>query len=420
MGRLNKTYVDMKGENPQISVDLLGRMHLVWEDSCRQLGDECTVDHGGTPPDIFYRMWDRSGWSTVRGLATRVADGYSSSPRLAVDAANSLHVIWMEPAGLDTVLFERTLDLNMLATAADVDNNESWMGALSDYSTLGAGVISQVEALDLAGDTDGALHLVYENLNSVSGGTDQQVYYRRYVGSWSDATLLSPATPGDLQGAGPASLQPRVAASGQGVAHVVWREEGDLVYRAVLDGTVLSDTVTVVGISAAPESPAIAVTNSGDVAHIVWSVFGGGSDKDIWYHTVTASASPSAVSAATSGSAERVWADDASAETTSDAVAIALDAAGNVYVAWYEDGAYFGASASDPQTVLAIRASGQLSFGSAWTMSRGEDPVTGGLSVGAEIAIDSVNNVHVVWGDLSKLEDAEATAMGVWYFAFRP
>lgn len=413
MAVIAATGIDRPSERPRMLVDDEGRVHLVWEDSCG--GDSaCTIERGQTPPDIFYRMWDRKGWSGMRGLSTRATDGRNELPRLAIDDANLLHVVWKEPEGLDDTLFERTLNLELLTSAADVDSNASWASALGDYVNIGSGEITRVRALDLVADGVGDLHLVYEQEVSLDNGTDRHVYYRRYDGSWGSATLVSPATPDGQTGTAPISEEPAVAADLLGVAHIAWREDGAISYRAIDSDDELSDILALTDTTGSPSKPAVAVPASASAAHVVWTGKGDGDDNDIWFQAVTVG---DGLLVSADGDAMRVWSGDADGSATSNSVSI-VEAGDCPYVFWSEASAEVGGTEADQQIVMARCDGGaDIGFEDPQLISRGETTGQGGVSSGARAMVDATGSVHVTWYGYSALGTVDQNQ--IWYFAFR-
>ncbi len=65
---------------PDIAIDSLGRIHLVW------------MDYG--TEDIFYSCWDGTTWSSPVNISN--LSGQSCAPRIAIDRDNNPHVVWEE------------------------------------------------------------------------------------------------------------------------------------------------------------------------------------------------------------------------------------------------------------------------------------------------------------------------------------
>ncbi len=83
-----------ESENVDISVDNLGIIHVVWEDS--------TNGTWGTDDEIMYSYWiSSSGWSHPIVISDCYNDIYwnndwSGQPAIATDSDNQVHVVWYD------------------------------------------------------------------------------------------------------------------------------------------------------------------------------------------------------------------------------------------------------------------------------------------------------------------------------------
>jgi hypothetical protein len=75
---------------PDIAIDSLGRLHVVW------------MDYGTW--DIFYRMKDSSGWGSVIHLEPYISS-YSCDPCIAIDLNNNPHIVWEERSSPEYVIY---------------------------------------------------------------------------------------------------------------------------------------------------------------------------------------------------------------------------------------------------------------------------------------------------------------------------
>ena len=75
---------------PDIAIDSLGRLHVVWEDF--------------ETDDVFYRVKDSSGWCPVVHLEPHIST-YSCDPRIAVDQNNNPHIVWEERTSPGYVIY---------------------------------------------------------------------------------------------------------------------------------------------------------------------------------------------------------------------------------------------------------------------------------------------------------------------------
>ena len=83
-----------ESENVDISVDTLGNLHAVWEDS--------TNGTWGTDDEIMYSKWTPvSSWSDPIVISDDYSgvywnDGWSGQPAIATDSENQAHVVWYD------------------------------------------------------------------------------------------------------------------------------------------------------------------------------------------------------------------------------------------------------------------------------------------------------------------------------------
>ena len=109
--------------HPDIAIDSLGNLHVVWHDPTQILG-------AGSNYDIFYKTYNGT-WSTTEVLSTESTDGVAAyNPTIAVDSADNLHVAWRDTsdylgAGSDWDIFYKK-------------NNGSW-GLTQVISTESSG-----------------------------------------------------------------------------------------------------------------------------------------------------------------------------------------------------------------------------------------------------------------------------------------
>ncbi|MHA2394264.1 MAG: hypothetical protein ACXAEX_20195 [Promethearchaeota archaeon] len=83
-----------ESENVDISIDSLGNVHVVWEDS--------TNGSWGIDDEIMYSNWTASsGWSYPCVISDGYDgvfwnDGWSGQPSIAIDSNNHIHVVWYD------------------------------------------------------------------------------------------------------------------------------------------------------------------------------------------------------------------------------------------------------------------------------------------------------------------------------------
>jgi hypothetical protein len=166
--------------DPHIDVGGNGHIHVVW-----------TQD--ANPQQVYYSFSTNNGasWATPQLLAAD--DGRNAvAPKVAVDAANAVHVVWEA----------RVLDASIPGFRWQIEYRKAtWNGAAYAWSALPAQILApgvqDVRPALIAVGND--LHLAYtEQITPDKGSPQQYVYYRRYTaGAWlprEDATGGPPVT----------------------------------------------------------------------------------------------------------------------------------------------------------------------------------------------------------------------------------
>ncbi len=232
---------------PDVAVDTLNRVHVVW-------GNYETGK-------IMWTMCEDGVWTTPVSISDSVP--YACvAPRIAVNPLdNAVHCVWHD-------LGSDTKDADVWHTYFD---GEKW--SIPENVTHDP---SRSIWPDVAVDSLGRIHLVWEDcLSSQHDGA--HIYYTRYEnGVWLPFEDISPNCEG--------TVAPRIAIDRDNNPHVVWEERagGYLVYYTYFDGTRWVNPVLVDGnISRVPD---IAIDKE-NRAHIVW---GHGSENETFnvFHVV--------------------------------------------------------------------------------------------------------------------------------------
>ena len=345
-GYMGSYWNDGDSYNPNIAVDDLGSIHVVWHDM--------TDGIWGTDQEIMYaRYTEVDGWSN----AMVISDGYmgiywnsgdSYLPRIAVDELGDIHVVWEDDTdgiwGTDhEIMYARYKDVDGWSNATVVSD-----GYMGSYWNDG-----DSHSADIALDGLGNIHVVWEDDTDGIWSTDYEIMYASYkdVDGWSNATVISDGYLGDYWNEG-YSHNPYIAADEFGVIHVVWWDDTDgiwgedweIMYASYKDvdgwsnATVISD-----GYMGSYWNDgdsiysAIATGNSGSI-HVVWAddtdgIWG--DDWEVMYVSYTELSGWSNVTIISDGYMGYYWNDDASGGST-----IATDVSGGIHVVWtdYTDG----------------------------------------------------------------------------------
>jgi hypothetical protein len=150
--------------DPHIDVGGNGHIHVVWT-------------QGENPQAVYYSFSTNNGnnWSTPQQISASDAARNAIVPKVAVDANNTVHVVWEA----------RIFDVGLLDFRWQIEyRTATWNGAAYTWSALPATVLSSGvqdvrPALTAVGNE---LHLSYtQQVTLKKGSPEQSVYYRRYT-----------------------------------------------------------------------------------------------------------------------------------------------------------------------------------------------------------------------------------------------
>lgn len=275
--RLSLATSTQPAQHAAIAMDQNGRAHVVWQDSCMQVGPEqCPFGHDTAvvgagqqstlPPDIVYQRIPDAPVLISTGGAHGRSDGASSSPAIAVSAEGVAHVVWSETGSVA----HATSCPNRMCDAQIVYRSIAPSGALSPIHIVSTSADrSDFASIGIAPDGHGPVYVVWFAAEASKGA----LYYRRLTSGkkWSHpvrfATVTSPRT------------FPRVAVDSAGYAHVVWHDDphdganDSKIYYAVIAPSHQSEKITAQWVSDNPRfhnarNPDIAIVSN--IAFIVW------------------------------------------------------------------------------------------------------------------------------------------------------
>jgi hypothetical protein len=212
-------------------VDSDGTVHLAWNDNSNYGGS-------GSDWDIFYKNKPSGGsWSAMEVVSTESSD-CSDFPDLEMDSNGDLHIIFF--------------DLNHMSQDTYIKykskpSGGSWTSA-EIVSLYGNAFVS-----DLAVESDGTVHVTWEEENIEDPNIMWDVFYRKKPSgsSWNDAELVS--TEG---GEYTFSINPNIAVDLDGIVHVGWAddydfagsgEDGDIFYKNKTGGNQAPNKPTITG-----------------------------------------------------------------------------------------------------------------------------------------------------------------------------
>ncbi len=284
-------------ENPIITVDNLGTVHVVWEDY--------TYGIWGVDSEIMYVNYTMAaGWSN----ATVISDGYngsywgtgpSSTPYIATDSAGVVHAVWQEWTdgvwGTDSEIMYANYTAGVGWSNGTVISD----GYNGSYWNTGDSYRPSIVV-----ESSGVIHVAWrDNTEGVWWDNlwDREIMYANYNASrgWSNATVISDGYNGSYWN-NDGSRGPSVAVDAAGTVRVVWHDYTDgewgigpeIMHASSADGigwsniTVISDGYNgSYWNDGASLWPAMVADNNGGV-HVVWSDFTNGTwgiDTEIMY-----------------------------------------------------------------------------------------------------------------------------------------
>jgi len=228
------TWTGITSEWPDIAVDSLGLIHLIWQDSTGEI--------------YYSRSPDGTNWMLDKRLTW--TSGNSHYPDMAIDSSNRLHVVWEDNTPSEynyEVYYKKSTEAGVAWSTA---KRLSWMENGS-YRP------------DLAVDPSANLHLVWYDENP----SLYVIYYKKSTdsgASWTSAKRLS-WDPGW-------TAYPNLAVDGPSTLHLVWEDpNGELSYRKSTDsGSTWAAVRRLTWTAGFSWDPFIVADSSGNL-HLVWS-----------------------------------------------------------------------------------------------------------------------------------------------------
>ncbi len=275
-------FTESKGNSwfPSLAIDILGNVHIAWDDLTN-------YDGAGGDADIFYTRWNitTSTWWTRPEVVSTESTLLSTRPSLNIDPLGNVHIAWNDQtdydgAGIDQDIFYKRWDSSISSwTTTEVISTES-----TDSSWYPSLVVDSLGNVHIAWHDE----TVYENC-----GTDRDIFYKQWnssISSWTTTEVISTVSMSD-------SLAPRLAIDPVGNVHIAWWDftnilgagiDIDIFYKHWDTCASLWTATEVISTesTAISYSPAIAIGYAGDI-HIVWYDYTDysscGTDTDIFY-----------------------------------------------------------------------------------------------------------------------------------------
>ena len=203
--------------NPAIAVDSGNVVHVVWHDD--------TNGVWGVDSEVMYAKYTTAtGWSNVTIISDGLNniywnDGFSSTPAIAVDSGNVVHVVWYDDTngmwGTDYEImyayFPSGLGWSLPRIISDGYNGSYWNDG-SSYDPA------------IAVDSSNAVHVVWHDYTDGAWGTDVEIMYVNFtnINDWSNITILSDGYGGFYWNDGPSSGSTIASSTNQ--VHVLWED----------------------------------------------------------------------------------------------------------------------------------------------------------------------------------------------------
>ncbi|MDH5645845.1 MAG: hypothetical protein OEZ01_07545, partial [Candidatus Heimdallarchaeota archaeon] len=294
-------------------------------------------------------------------------------------------------------------------STSNLDNDWTW-STTSVISTVSSQISSNPV---IAIDSSDNIHIVWDDFSDYDGsGVDQDIFYRRYSRStlsWSNISVLSAESNNN-------ALRPNIAIDHHDNIHVVWYDSADLIgagtdpdifYKKFDSSTSSWGNLQLISAESTANSytPSIIADNE-DNLYVVWhdntDLGGSGSDYDILYKKYNSSTSS--------------WGDtgviSTDSSTSSFSPSLRFDSQDNLHVVWHDLTDYNGAG-----TDLDIFYKRFDDITSSWgsTIVLSSDSTAN--SAYPVICIDTNDNIHVVWEDVTNIFGA-GTDADIFYKKF--
>jgi len=338
------TWTSSDSYDPEIAIDSNNNLHLVW----------CDYTPGNS--EIYYKRSTDGGltWSGSKRLTWN--SGNSVYPAIAIDSNNNLHVVWCDSTpGNWEIYYKRSTDGGL-----------SW-GAMKRLTWNSGSSCDPAIAID----SNNNLHVMWHDWTP----GNWEIYYKRSTdgGSTWNATKRITWTSSD-------SYDPEIAIDSNNNLHLVWCDytpgNSEIYYKRSTDGGLTwSGSKRLTWTSGNSVYPAIAIDSNNNL-HVMWHDWTP-VNSEIYYKRSTDGGST------WSATKRLTWNSGSSCDP-----AIAIDSNNNLHLVW-ED------STPGNSEIYYKRST---DGGSTWSATKRVTWTSGG-SYGPAIAIDSNNNLHVVWYD---------------------
>jgi BNR repeat-like domain len=336
------TWTSGASEYPAMAIDSANTIHVVWEDS--------------TPgnAEIYHKRSTDGGatWSAAKRLTW--SSGESERPAVAIDGSDKIHLVWQDSTPGNYEIYYKS----------SKDGGATWSATVNLSLTSGGS-----ESPAVAVDSGNAVHLVWQD--STPG--NWEIHYKKSTAgglTWS-ATKRLTWNSGE-------SLKPAIDCGGN--IHVAW-EDGtpgnfEIFYKNSTDGgKSWSLSIRLTSNPAGSFSPALAAA-PGNQVNIVWSDDATGNDEIYYRRSTDGGSAWSGARRLTYNSGESFFPD------------IAVGSSDQVIVTWSDD------MAGNAEIYIKMSTDG----GATWLAYVRLTKYLGPSEYPA-VAVDSGDVIHVVWQD---------------------
>ncbi len=165
----------LDSSQPSIAVDLLGNIHVVWNDF---------TDYGGAGAgenDIFYKFWNAStgiwnGTINATDVVSTESTSLSYEPSIAVDGSGSVHVAWYDWSPYDGAgpyfdIFYKFWD--------PISGN--WNGYVNATDVISTESTNHSYSPSIAVDGSGKVHVAWDEYSDYGGsGVGNDIFYKYF------------------------------------------------------------------------------------------------------------------------------------------------------------------------------------------------------------------------------------------------
>jgi len=343
---------------PDIKIDTNDTIHFVWSDD--------------TPGNSeIYHKKSKDGGTTWFPFKRITWNSGNSAGRIAIDSNNHIHLVWSDNS--------KDSDIYEIYYKKSTDGGATWIGTKRlTWTAYDSG--SPVIAVDSANN----IHIVWVEKYTRPAlpplyASYWELYYKRSTNggnSWINTKRLTWFYQN--------CQSPDITIDTDDTIHLVWAHRPvtndttiyDIYYkRSTSSGVTWTSTKRLTWTSEVSRSPSVA-SFSNSTIHLVWEIAMPGNDEIHYKRSVDGGAT-------WSGGKQLTWNTSFSKNSC-----IAADSSNRVYIVWRDN------ITGDSEIYFKKSTDGGISWISTKRLTWNS-----GTSLGPDIGLDSLNNVHILWSD---------------------